>query len=121
MTTSIREIGAIIYLDNKMSFQQFDERMQSQAHKPAIKWVNLPINDIYRIDQIKTITTRFGEGKILELTTRYDKKLTVWAPARLAKDLGWDDLPRFIRPLGKFPCKSDSTKTYHKYDLLPTL
>ena len=97
----------------------FDKLMQSQAYQPAIRWVDLPINEIYRIDQIKTIATRLGEGKILELTTRYDKKLTVWAPARLAKYLGWDDLTRFIRPLGKFPHKSDSNKSFHKYELLP--
>ena len=70
MTTSIREIGTIIYLDNKMAFptnEQFDELMQSQAYQPAIKWVDLPINKIYRIDQIKTIATRLGEGKILRV------------------------------------------------------
>ena len=101
--------------------EQFDERMQSQAYQPAIKWVDLPINNIYRIDQIKTITTRFGECKILELTTRYDKKLTVWASARLVKDLSWSDLPRFIRPLGKFPHKHDTTKSFHKYQLADSI
>ena len=99
--------------------EQFDKLMQSQAYQPAIRWVDLPINNIYRIDQIKTITTRFGEGKLLELMTRDDKKITVWAPSRLIRDLGWDDLPRFIRPLGKFPCKSDSNKSFHKYEILP--
>ena len=38
-----------------------------------------------------------------------------------SKPVGWDadDLPRFIRSLGKFPCRSDSNKMFHKYDLLP--
>ena len=100
---------------------QFDEFMQSQAYQPAIKWVDLPINKLYRIDRIKTIASRFGEGKVLELMTQDDQKITLWAPSRLVRDLGWDadDLPRFIRPLGKFPCRSDSNKMFHKYDLLP--
>ena len=105
-----------------MSFptnDQFNILMQSQAYQPAIKWVDLPINEIYRIDQVKTIASRFGEGKILELMTRDDKKITVWAPSRLVRDLGWDDLPRFIRPLGKFPCRSDTNKSFHKYELIP--
>ena len=99
--------------------EQFDKLMQSQAYQPAIKWVDLPINIVYRIDLIKNITTRFGEGKVLEMMTRDDKKITVWAPSRLISDLGWDDLPRFIRPLGKFPHKRDSNKSFHKYELLP--
>ena len=119
---TIRDIGIIIYRDNNMAFptnKQFDELMQNQAYQPAIKWVDLPINKIYKIDQIKTVVTRLGEGKILELMTRDDKKITVWAPSRLVTDLGWDELPRFIRSLGKFPHKRDNTKSYHKYELLP--
>ena len=107
-----------------MSFptnEQFDQRMQSQAHQPAVKWRDLIAGEIYRIDLIKTVTTKYGSGTVLELTKQDTNKIEAWAPARLAKDLGWGDLPRFIRPLGKFPCKTDSTKTYHKYDLLPTL
>ena len=105
-----------------MSFpsnEEFTQRVQSQAQQPALKWRELTIGEIYRIDVVKTITTRFGPGTVLELTTRDDNKIEAWAPARLAKDLGWDDLPRYIRPLGKFHCTKDSTKSYHKYELLP--
>ena len=72
------------------SNDQFNMLMQSQAYQPAIKWVDLPINKIYRIDRIRTIASRFGEGKILELMTQDDKKITVWAPSRLVRDLGWN-------------------------------
>ena len=105
-----------------MSFptnEEFDQRMQSQAHQPAIKWRDLTAGTIYRIDQIKTVTTKYGQGTVLELTKQDASTVQAWAPARLAKELGWDDLPRYIRPLGLFPCKKDNTKTFHKYELLP--
>ena len=104
-----------------MSFptdEEFNQRMQSQAHKPAIKWRDLVVGTVYRIDQIKTITTKYGQGTVLELTKRDASKVEAWASARLTKDLGWGDLPRYIRPLGLVACKSDNTKTYHKYELL---
>ena len=105
-----------------MSFptnEEFTRRVQSQAHQPAVKWRDLIAGEIYRIDQIKTVTTRYGPGTVLELTRRNVIEVQAWAPARLAKDLGWEDLPRYVRPLGKFPCKRDHTKSYHKYELLP--
>ena len=98
---------------------EFNQRMQSQAHKPAVKWRDLVVSEIYRIDQVKTITTKYGQGTVLELTKRDASKVEAWASARLTKDLGWDDLSRYIRPLGLVACKSDNTKTYHKYELLP--
>ena len=105
-----------------MSFptnEEFNRRMQSQAHKPAIKWRDLVAGEIYRIDQVKTVTTKYGQGTVLELTKRDASKVEAWASARLTKDLGWGDLPRYIRPLGLVACKSDNTKTYHRYELLP--
>ena len=119
--TSIREIGTIRYLDNKMSFptdEEFTRRMQSQAHKPAIKWRDLTAGQIYRIDEVKSVTTNYGQGTVLQLTRRDASTVEAWASARLTKDLGWGDLPRYIRPLGLVPCRSDNTKTYHKYELL---
>ena len=56
-----------------MSFptnEEFNRRMQSQAHKPAIKWRDLIAGEIYRIDQIKTVTTKYGQGTVLQLTRR---------------------------------------------------
>ena len=105
-----------------MSFptnEEFDQRVQSQAYQPAIKWRDLPINKIYCINNIKTVTTRYGSGTVLELTKQDASTVEAWAPARLAKDLGWEDLPRYVKPLGLSPCKKDNTKTYHKYELLP--
>ena len=105
-----------------MSFptnEQFDQRVQSQAHQPALKWRELMIGEIYRIDLVKNIATKFGPGTVLELTKHDASTVQAWAPAQLAKELGWGDLPRFVRPLGLFPCKNDSTKSYHKYNLLP--
>ena len=106
-----------------MSFptdEEFTRRMQSQAHKPAIKWRDLVVGEVYRIDHVKSITTKYGQGTVLELTKRDANEVEVWAPARLTKDLGWpEDLPRYVRPLGLVTCKTDSSKKYHKYELLP--
>ena len=105
-----------------MSFptdEEFTRRMQSQAHTPAIKWRDLIAGEIYRIDQVKTVTTKYGQGTVLELTKRDASKVEAWAPVRLTKDLGWDDHPRYIRPLGLLVCKSDDTKKYHGYEILP--
>ena len=106
-----------------MSFpsdEEFTRRVQSQAHQPAVKWRDLIVGEIYRIDQVKTVTTKYGQGTVLELTKRDASKVEAWASARLTKDLneGWCDLPRYIRPQGLVPCKSDNKKTYHKYELL---
>ena len=104
-----------------MSFptnEEFNQRMQSQAHKPAIKWRDLVVGEIYRINQVRTVITKNGQGTVLELTKRDASKVEAWASARLTKYLGWGDLPRYIRPLGFVACKSDKTKLYHKYELL---
>ena len=105
-----------------MSFpsdEEFTRRVQSQAHQPAVKWRDLIAGEIYRIDQIKTVATKYGQGTVLELTKRDASTVEAWSPTRLAKDLGWEDLPRYVRPLGLHPTKRDNTKTYHKYELLP--
>ena len=100
------------------SEEEFAQLVQSQTQEPALKWRVLTIGSIYRIDLVKSVTTQYGPGTILVLTSRDDNKIEVWAPGRLAKDLGWSELPRYVRSLGLIHCKSDNTKTYHKYELL---
>ena len=91
---------------------------QCKAQQPSLKWRELTIGVIYRIDKMKSVTTRYGPGTILELTTREDDKVEVWVPDRLVKDLGWSGLPRYVRPFGLVQCIKDTTKMYHKYELL---
>ena len=93
------------------------QQPQCKAQQPSLKWRELTIGVIYRIDKMKSVTTRYGPGTILELTTREDDKVEVWAPDRLVKDLEWSGLPSYVRPLGLEQCKNDTTKEYHKYEL----
>ena len=100
------------------SDEEFTWHMQCKAQEPPSKWRELTIGVIYRIDKMKSVTTRYGPGTILELTTREDDKVEVWVPDRLVKDLGWSGLPRYVRPFGLVQCIKDTTKMYHKYELL---
>ena len=79
----------------------FTQRVQSQTHQqPALKWRDLTVGVVYRIDEVKKVTTRFGPGSVLRLTTRGNETVEAWAPSRLVKDLGWSsELLRYVRPL----------------------
>ena len=82
-----------------LSEDEIDQRVQTQAQS-ALKWRELSIGVIYRIDRVKPITTRYGPATILELMSRDNTKIEVWAPDRLVKELRWSEMPRYIRSLG---------------------
>ena len=63
-----------------VSDEEFTRLMQSQAHQKALKWRELTINETYRIDLIKTVATKYGQGTVLELTKRDASTVEAWSP-----------------------------------------
>lgn len=100
------------------SEEDFTQRVQSRTQQPALKWRDLTVGVVYHINEVRNVTTRFGPGSVLRLTTRENETVVAWAPTRLAKELWWSpELPRYVRPLGLSPC-NNLANDYHQYELL---
>ena len=106
-------------MDEFLSEENFTKHVNKQnlSESPTEKWRDLTVDILYRINQAKEVTTRYGPGMILELETREGAKKSTWAPERLAKELRGGVYPRYVRSHGLTPCKQDSSKSYYKYDL----
>ena len=58
-----------------------------RATEEALDWFNLPINTIYRIEELIPMQTKWGSHAILELRSRDGSNIKVWAPANVIKEL----------------------------------
>ena len=107
-------------MDEFLSEENFTKYVNKQniPESHAGKWRDLTYGILYRIDQTKELTTRYGPGMILEMQTREGEKMSVWALERLAKELRWGVYPRYVRPHGLTPCQKDPNKRFYKYDLM---
>ena len=100
------------------SEEEFAKQAKSTVYPPTLKWRDLIVGVIYRIDNYRAIPTKFGISTILEISKINNDKVEVWAPTRLVQDLESSSMPRYIRPLGLVSCTGDSNRNYYKYELM---
>ncbi len=91
----------------EISIEEFDQLFDEQ--KPdTLKWSDLEIDKIYRIEDTKWVNTVHGESFIITLAGGEK----VWSPSALTRRLETVEPPPFlVRPKGM----TKSKKTGHEY------
>ena len=113
-----------LYIHHKMtefvSEEDFQKRLASQAN--VVAWGEVPIDRIYRIEEILPKKSDFGEQFILKLTTSDGTSYRAWSTSLLRDEL--KALPEhqkkhlFIKPKGLCGTKKNPDKQYHHYELI---
>ena len=112
-----------------ISSKDFQEALQTK--NPAIGWGELPINVIYKVDEITSRTTKFGTKTILLLTNKEGESYRVWACSILHEELsnrnsggggggGVEEKKEciFIKPLGMRTSNTNSDRKYQQYEIV---
>ena len=111
-----------LYIHHKMtefvSEEDFQKVIAAQAN--VVAWGEVPIDRIYRIEEILPRKSDFGEQFILRLTTEDGTSCRAWVSSLLRDEI--KTLPRdkkmFVRPLGQCQTKKNPDKKFHKYELI---
>lgn len=90
--------------------------------KDAVKWSEVPTHVVYKIGNISTIKTKYGERKIAELMVKTGGEvIRAFLTELLTKELAKvRDIYKtlYVMPLGIKKCKSDENKTFHAFHLV---
>ena len=57
-----------------------------QVSEEAIDWSDLPVNTVFRVQNLVPIQTKWGSRCILELRSRDGNIVKVWSPTNVTKD-----------------------------------
>ena len=88
---------------------------------PAIRWRDLPLNTIYKIEHSREVLSNDVATIILTVVDREGDKKTVWATSRLSIELRKRYLNKtnvYIRSLGKKECKTMPGRLYYDYEIV---
>ena len=104
-------------MDTFISESEFNVQA-SDTKDTAIRWDELTTDTIYKVTNVRSITTKYGPATILTISNRQGDVSKVWSPQSLAYRLKGTSLPAFVRPLGLKPHHKDPSMQYHAYDLV---
>ena len=99
--------------------ENFDENKIS--NNDILKWRDIPMNTIFKIDDVSKINTKFGIGTILTLK---DKKLDMYkcfATKTISDKLdecNLQDGSCYIRFLGLKESKTNTGNKYYNFDIM---
>lgn len=99
------------------SFITTEEFENAINNKPALQWKELPLNIIFKIEQLRVIR----DAMILTLVDRNEKVYNVWALDRLCKALNKTkgcSSPIYLRSKGIKESKDDTGRWYYDYDMI---
>ena len=97
-----------------------DFEQNKEVQESIMKWRELPMNIIHKINNVELKDTQFGEGTILTLENIKGEISKCWSNQRLAgelKDFGWKDENCYIKSLGLIPSIKNPSHKYYKYNL----
>ena len=104
-----------------ISNKQF-EALAVKDTSPALKWKELPLNKIYRIEERKEVKVNDEPAVILSLVYKQGFNIKVWAPNRLREQLNTAyanvELSLYIRSKGEKECKTNAERWYYDYDII---
>ena len=93
-----------------------------KVQKDTIKWADLPINIVYKIDKVKTVDTKFGKQKIADLSSRTGPSYHVWLTTLISNELekrdNVDGEHYYIKSLGLKNSKKNVERKYFDFQLL---
>ncbi len=96
----------------EISIEEFDQLLEEQ--KPdTLKWSDLKIDKIYRIEDAKTVNTVHGDRCIVTLSGGEK----VWSPSALTRKLETMEPPLLVRPKGMAKSKKTGNE-YYDFDLV---
>ena len=99
--------------------EKFDENKIS--NEDILKWRDIPMNTIFRIDDISKINTKFGIGTILTLkdkTLNTYKCFTTKTIADKLDEFNLQDGSCYIRSLGLKESKTNTGNSYYNFDIM---
>ena len=117
-------------LDSPPSFLSFlsDEDFEylvatKQVSEKAIDWSDLPVNTVFRVQNLVPIQTKWGPRCILDLQSRDGNIVKVWSPTNVSKDLKSgmklnNTHDAYIKSLGQKDTKTitGSKKRYYDFE-----
>ena len=98
-----------------ISATQFREMAEKQREESApIAWRDVPINEIFKIDNIKIVNVvtaaataaenndSTGDGMILSLTNKAGQQFNTWTTSRIRADIEGNNFPKEKNPVHMF-------------------
>ena len=103
-----------------ISDEMFNAKIMKVQQTDTIKWAELPINVVYKIEKVKTVDTKFGERKIADLTSRTGKSYNVWLTTLVSKELESRDngSDYYIKSLGMRNSTLNTDRKYYDFQIL---
>ena len=113
-----------IYTRYKMaefiSEEAFQRAVEEQVH--VISWSDVPIDRIYKIEEIVPGRSNYGQQFILKLTSSDGKSYRAWSTSLLRDELMTISEHKrnhlFIKPKGLCRTKKNPDKEFHRYELV---
>ena len=99
--------------------EKFDENKIS--NNDILKWRDIPMNKVFRIDDVSKINTKFGEGTILTLVDRDSNMYKCFATKTISDKLNNINLQNgscYIRSLGLKESKTNTGNKYYNFDIM---
>ena len=99
------------------SEEDFDQYKEAKA--TILKWRDVPMNIILKINKVERINTQIAEATILTLENEEGDIFKCWSNQRLGdelKDFGWKDEKCYVRSLGLPPSTINPSQKYYAYD-----
>ena len=99
--------------------EKFDENKIS--NNDILKWRDIPMNTIFRIDDISKINTKFGIGTILTLKDKNLNMYKCFATKTIADKLNnvnLQDGSCYIRSLGLKESTINTGNKYYNFDIM---
>ena len=96
-----------------------DFEQNKEVQESIMKWRELPMNIIHKINSVELKDTKYGEATILTLENEVGDIFKCWSNQRLAeelKDFGWKDETCYLKSLGLVPSIKNPSHKYYKYD-----
>ena len=110
-----------------MSFptdQEFDENKISN-NGDVLKWRDVPMNNVFKIEDSETIKTKFGKATILTLVGRYGTKYRCWSTSVISdtlkskkKDPSFRGREIYIKSTGLKQSTTNPDNEYYDFDLM---
>ena len=94
------------------------------SNSEILKWRDLPKSEIFKINSVETVTTKYGESKILDIENRKGDISRVWCNQRLSKELDdicdhhWNECAYYFKSLGLRSSKQAPNRSYYTYELM---
>ena len=99
--------------------EKFDENKISNNY--ILKWRDIPMNTIFKIDDVSKINTKVGEGTILTLVDRDSNMYKCFATNPISYKLDKFNLQNgscYIRSLGLIESKTNTGNKYYNFDIM---